>query len=72
MATDVYNVWDELYGKMCIPCEHIDYCHGTSDEANDTQMIECMCRGQIIRVKEQIVKKDEIFDPLGADDTEEN
>ena len=24
MGTDIYNVWDELYEMMCIPCIHRD------------------------------------------------
>jgi len=69
MATDAYDVWDELYGIMCIPCPHRKWCHDGLDEsdANDAQMIECMCRGQIVRNVNQIVTKDEIFDPLGAE-----
>jgi hypothetical protein len=68
MATDVYNVWDQVYGIMCIPCKHCDYCHGVEDESNDAQMVECMFMRQIIRVPDQKIKREDIFDPLGVID----
>lgn len=71
MGYDVYNVWDEIYGMMCVPCEYCDYCHGVEDDANDRQMVICMGSGQIIRVKEQIVKREEIEDPIGPQEEEE-
>lgn len=72
MATDIFNVWDTLYGKMCVPCEYCDYCHGNEDEANDAQMIECMIMGQIVRTHDQKVQKKDIMEPIGIDDMEEN
>lgn len=68
MSCDAYNVWDELYSRMCIPCEYRNYCHGTYDDSNDTQMIDCMRRGQIIRAGRQIVKREQIIDPIGVNE----
>lgn len=72
MSVDVFNVWDELFGKMCIPCEYCDYCHGVEDDANDVQMIMCIGMGQIIRTPDQKVQKKDIMEPIGIDDMEEN
>lgn len=74
MSTDIVDVWDVLYGIMCAHghCPNHDYCHGTEDEANDLQMIECMIMGQIVRTEGQRIEKEDIFDPIGADDMEEN
>jgi hypothetical protein len=74
MATDVYNVWDCVYGIMCIPCSHREWCHDgiDEDEANDRQMVICIGEGQIKRIDHQIIKKDEIDYPLGAELEEED
>ena len=66
MAADVYNVWDAIYSIMCVECKYHDYCHGEEvDDANDQQMVMCMLEGQVIRVNEQKVKREDIIDPLG-------
>ena len=67
MGTDIYNVWDELYEMMCIPCIHHDYCHGFEDDgiSNDQQVVNCIRAGQIKRVKKQVVSKESIDNPIG-------
>lgn len=69
MATDVYNVWDEIYSIMCVPCPNRAWCHDGVEEdvANDEQMVICLSEGQVERVDIQVVSKDEILNPLGAD-----
>jgi arginine deiminase len=65
MSYDVYNVWDALYGVMCIPCPHRQWCHGDEEDANDQQMCICIADGQIVRIEKQVVQKTQIEDPLG-------
>jgi hypothetical protein len=74
MATDVYNVWDCVYGIMCMPCPHRAWCHDGLDEsdANDEQMVDCMCKDQIVRIDHQIVQREEIENPLGAEIEDED
>jgi hypothetical protein len=67
MTYDAYDVWDCLYGVMCMPCPHRKWCHGDDDQddANDKQMCACIERGQILRSQKQIMQKDQIDDPIG-------
>lgn len=67
MSYDAYDVWDAIYYTMCIPCPHLEWCHGDvdSDDANDRQMCVCIREGQILRNEKQITQKDQVIDPIG-------
>ena len=64
MSYDCVDICDEVVQKLCVPCPQYKYCH-SADEANHSQMIDCMNRLIALPNPTLYPARDAIENPLG-------